>query len=134
MADPRNNDFVEFVLDQLAGLRGVTKRRMFGAFGLYHGDLFFGIVDEGRLYLLTDESTRGEYERRGMKPFAPTPEQVLKNYFEVPVDVLEDDGELTDWVGRAVDVQRRKADAKRLGLSARAAKRPAGKSSRGKSK
>jgi DNA transformation protein len=116
MADPLNNDFVEFVLDQLAGLRGVRKRRMFGAFGLYQGDLFFGIVDEGRLYLLTDETTRRDYEAKGMEPFAPTPQQVLKNYFEVPVDVLEDDAALAAWARRAVEVQRRRG-AKAPGTS-----------------
>jgi len=107
-----DNDFVEFVLDQLAGLRGVRKRRMFGAFGLYQGDLFFGIVDEGRLYMLTDERTRAAYEERGMAAFRPTPDQVLKNYFEVPVDVLEDDGELVAWAKNAVEVQRRKREKK----------------------
>jgi len=107
-----NDDFVQFVLDQLARLRGVRERRMFGAFGLYQGDLFFGIVDEGRLYLLTDERTRRAYEERGMSAFRPTPDQVLKNYFEVPVDVLEDDGELVAWARSAVEVQRRKREKK----------------------
>jgi len=103
-----NNDFVEFVLDQLSGLRDVRKRRMFGAFGLYQGETFFGIVDSGRLYLLTDDNTRRDYEDRGMKAFAPTPGQVLKNYYEVPVDILEDDDELQTWVRRAVDAQTRR--------------------------
>jgi TfoX/Sxy family transcriptional regulator of competence genes len=47
-----------------------------------------------------------------MKAFQPTPDMVLKNYFEVPVDVLEDDGELEAWARRAVDVQRRKHAAR----------------------
>ncbi len=103
-----NKDFLDFVLDQLSGLSGVVPRRMFGAYGLYHGDLFFGIVDEGRLYLLTDDTTRPAFEENGMKAFQPTPDQVLKNYYEVPVDVLEDDRDLQEWVLRAVDVQRKK--------------------------
>jgi DNA transformation protein len=108
MVDPANKDFLDFVLDQLGGLRGVRHRRMFGAFGLYKGDYFFGIVDNGRLYLLTDETTRGHYEEKGMKAFQPTPDQKLKHYFEVPVDVLEHDGDLKEWVRRAVKVQERK--------------------------
>jgi len=101
-----NDDFLEFVLDQLQGLRGVRPRRMFGAYGLYQKDVFFAIVDNGRLYFRTDDETKPLYIERGMKPFAPTPKQVLKNYFEVPVDILEDDGLLCDWAKKAVKSQR----------------------------
>lgn len=111
------DDFTSFVLDQLARLPDVRRRRMFGATGLYQGDLFFAIVDEGRLYFRTDDDSRPEYESRGMKAFAPTPDMVLKTYFEVPVDVLEDDAVLCEWARRAVAAQaankRAKTPAKR---------------------
>jgi DNA transformation protein len=99
------DDFVSFVLDQLSGLSGIRHRRMFGATGLYQGELFFAIVDDGRLYFRTDDQSRPEYESRGMKAFQPTPGQVLKNYYEVPVDVLEDDTVLCEWARRAVAAQ-----------------------------
>ena len=101
-----SDDFLEFVLDQLTRLAGVRSRRMFGAYGLYQEDDFFAIVDSGKLYFRTDGESRAEYERRGMKAFAPTPKQVLKNYFEVPVDVLEDDSVLCGWAQRAVKAKR----------------------------
>ena len=102
----RDDGFLEFVLDQLSRMPGVRSRRMFGAHGLYQRDDFFAIVDDGRLYFRTSDTTRPEYESRGMKPFAPTPKQVLKNYFEVPVDILEDDSELCEWAKKAVTAQR----------------------------
>ncbi len=101
-----NDDFLEFVLDQLGRLSGVRSRRMFGAYGLYQESDFFAIVDSGKLYFRTDDATRPDYERRGMRPFAPTPKQVLKNYFEVPVDVLEDNSVLCEWAQRAAKAQR----------------------------
>jgi DNA transformation protein len=101
-----DDGFLDFVLDQLSGLSGVRSRRMFGAYGLYQKDDFFAIVVSGKLYFRTSDATRPEYEIRGMKPFAPTPKQVLKNYFEVPVDVLEDDALLRDWAKNAVMAQR----------------------------
>lgn len=113
MSNPHNEDFLEFVLDQLSRLEGLRNRRMFGAFGLYQGAHFFAIVDEGRLYFLTDDTTRPDYESRGMKAFAPTPDQVLKNYVEVPVDILEDDAALCDWARRAVAVQAARGAKKR---------------------
>jgi DNA transformation protein len=102
MAD---DDFVSFVLDQLSRLPGIRHRRMFGATGLYQGELFFAIVDDGRLYFRTDDGSRPDYESRGMKAFRPKPDQVLKNYYEVPVDVLEDDTVLCEWARRAVAAQ-----------------------------
>jgi DNA transformation protein len=36
-----------------------------------------------------------------MKSFRPNPRQTLKNYFEVPIDVVEDGGELVRWARRA---------------------------------
>jgi DNA transformation protein len=105
MSNP-HNDFLEFVLDQLGRLRGVRSRRMFGAFGVYQNDLFFAIVADGKLYFRTSDATRSDFENRGMKAFAPTPKQVLKNYYEVPVDVLEDDSVLCDWAKKAVQAQR----------------------------
>ena len=98
-----DDDFLEFVLDQLAALRRVTSRPMFGCFGLYSGEDFFAIIDEGRLYFCTDESTRPAFRAAGMKTF-----HALKSYYEVPIDVLEDDVELCKWARAAVAVHRRK--------------------------
>jgi len=39
-----------------------------------------------------------------MKPFRPNATQTLKTYYEVPVDVLEDAGELTIWARQASDL------------------------------
>lgn len=98
-----DEDFLEFVLDQLSALRRVTSRPMFGCFGLYSGEDFFAIIDEGRLYFCTDDKTRAAYRKAGMKTF-----HALKSYYEVPVDVLEDDVELCKWAREAVAVHRRK--------------------------
>ncbi len=92
-------------MDQLHSLGHVTHRRMFGAYGLYRKEIFFGIVFEGRLYFKTDEKTRREYVECGMEPFRPNPRQTLKTYYEVPVDVLEDDRTLVQWAETAVRCQ-----------------------------
>ena len=95
------DSFVDYVLDQLRGVEGLGCRAMFGGHGLYRGGTFFGIVSAGRLYLKTDEATAAEYVSRGMKPFHPSERLVLKTYYEVPADVLEDRDRLTDWTDEA---------------------------------
>ena len=97
----KTDSFKDFVLDQLADLRGITTRAMFGGYGLYQHDIFFGIIHKGRLYFKTDRVTAARYRERGMKPFNPSPAQTLKNYYEVPVEILEASGNLTAWASQA---------------------------------
>ncbi len=95
----------DFVLDQLVGLDDVEARRMFGGYGLYRDETFFGIVHKGKLFFKIDESTVGEYRKRQMKPFRPNAKQALKSYYQVPVDVMEDADELCEWAVKAIDCQ-----------------------------
>ena len=97
-----SDSFVAYVLEQLAGAEGLGCRAMFGGHGLYRGATFFGILFQGRLYLKTDDTTAADYTRRGMRPFRPNDRQVLKTYYEVPADVLEDRATLARWAMAAV--------------------------------
>lgn len=108
MPPHKDQDFMEFILDQLSALKSVTSRRMFGGIGLYRADTFFAIIDEGRLYFVTDETTRTAYTECGMRPFQYAPGKFIHTYYEVPVDVLEDDRALADWARTAVDAQTRR--------------------------
>ena len=98
---PKHDEFRNFVLDQLNNLHGVTCRAMFGGYGLYQCETFFGIIQKGRLYFKTTDKTRSEYLASGMKPFRPSAKQTLKNYYEVPVEVLESPNDLTAWASQA---------------------------------
>ena len=95
----RNDSFRDYVEEQLGD--GTTIRPMFGGYGLYRGDAFFGIVFRGRLFFRTSPRTRKEFVERGMKPFKPSALQTLKSYYEVPADVLEDAETLRAWSLRA---------------------------------
>jgi DNA transformation protein len=101
----KDESFVKFVEDQLRSLRGLTIKKMFGGYGIYRGEDFFAIIAGGRLYFKIDDKTKQDYIDRGMGPFKATPKQTLKTYYEVPVDVLEDDGELTAWARVAIRCQ-----------------------------
>lgn len=95
-----DSSFKDFVLEQLGGM-DISVRRMFGAYGLYLEKRFFGIIDTDTLFFKTDDSTSEKYKSAGMKPFAPTPDQILKNYYEVPSEILEDPKELQAWATEA---------------------------------
>lgn len=95
------DSFLDFVLEQLAALPGLRCKRMFGGHGLYSGAAFFGLVFDGRLYFKTHPDTLAEYLEQHAAVFAPSEKQVLKNYREVPVDILEDSERLSLWARKA---------------------------------
>jgi DNA transformation protein len=100
-AKKKEDSFRDFVLDQLRSMEGISCRSMFGGHGVYLGAAFFGIVYDGRLYFKTDETTREKYRSRGMGPFAPSEKQVLKSYYEVPEEIVEDGERLVSWAREA---------------------------------
>ena len=106
MAD---ESFKEFVLDQLGALPEVRARAMFGAHGLYQGEHFFAILDEGRLFFKTDRASEKDYVARGMGPFTyeSRGRVVTMSFHEVPPEVLENAPELVAWAQRAIQTAAR---------------------------
>jgi DNA transformation protein len=101
-----DDSFKEFVLDQLSALPDVRAKAMFGAYGIYSGETFFGILDEGRLFFKTDAPSQADYTARGMGPFTyeSRGKVMTMNYHEVPPNVLEQPLELVEWARRAIRV------------------------------
>ncbi|MGH7497556.1 MAG: TfoX/Sxy family protein [Gemmatimonadales bacterium] len=102
--------FRRFVLEQLARTAtSVRDRAMFGGVGIYSGDLFFAIIDEDAVYFKVDDTTRPDFEARGMGPFRPGgPGEEVMQYYAVPEDLLEDPEALRPWVERSLGVARRR--------------------------
>jgi DNA transformation protein and related proteins len=101
-----SNDYLHFVLEQLSGLDQVSSRRMFSGLGLYCGELFFGLIFGDTLYFKVDDSNRPDYQMRGMSQFRPyaNKPRLSMNYYEVPVDILEDGEQLVAWARKSVTV------------------------------
>jgi DNA transformation protein len=98
------DDYLRWVLEQLSGADGISSRRMFGGFGLYRNDVFFAIISDDTLFFKVSDSSRADYETRGMARFRPYRDkpQVSMSYYEVPADVIEDAEECVRWAMRAV--------------------------------
>jgi DNA transformation protein and related proteins len=123
---PVSDGYLTFVLDQLrAVLPTVRVRSMFGARGLYAGDLFFAVVDDDTLFLKVDDETRADYEARGMPPFQPFEGAASMNYSQLPEELLEEPEALRPWVERSIEVAGRARQNKKRGS---AKKKPAKKS------
>jgi len=122
---PVSSDYLAYVLEQLAGLAGLSARRMFGGVGLYCEELFFGLIDNDTLYLRVNDDNRADYTARGMsqfRPYADRPELSM-SYYEAPADVLEDPAQLVSWARRSVAVAMAAAKPARAAKTAKPAPR-----------
>lgn len=98
------DSMAEWLEEELRKLPDVEVRPMFGGAGIYAEGMMFGILHKGRVYLKTNDSTRAAFVERGMGAFRPSRGSVLKNYLEIPADVLDDSDAFLTWARQALAV------------------------------
>lgn len=104
-----SNDFLQFILDQLALWGGVSAKRMFGGAALYKDELAFGMIARDILYLKVDDSNREEYINAGahqLKPFKNS--ATVLSFYSVSLDVLEDSDELISKTKQSLAIQKQR--------------------------
>lgn len=110
---PVSPSYRTFVLEQLGRVApAIRARSMFGGVGIYSDALFFALMDDDTLYFKVDDTNRPDFEAAGMGPFRPFgPDGEVMQYYQVPEELLEDVETLELWVGKAVEVARRRKRA-----------------------
>ena len=96
-----NEEYLNYVLDQLSEFDGVETKRMFGGVGLFKEGRMFGKIGGDTLRLKVDSSNQQAYEAKGMKPYYSEKKKKGMPYWEVPLDVLEDKKELAKWASQS---------------------------------
>lgn len=100
-----SDDYIDFAKDLLSGLGEITVKRMFGGAGIYSDGLFFAIIENDTLRLKVDDTNRADFEAARMGPFKPYKDKKeIMQYYEVPIEVLEDSRELEKWARKALVV------------------------------
>jgi DNA transformation protein and related proteins len=101
---PKNPEFVNFILEQMAPLGDIRARVMFGGHGIYQGDTMFAIIVDGELYLKVDELTRDEYLSRGLQPFTYESRRkiVSMHYYAAPPEVFDEAEAMLHWARQAI--------------------------------
>jgi DNA transformation protein len=126
-------EFGDFALDQLARVPQLRSKRMFGGIGLYSGDAFFGILAADELFFKVDDSNRSAYQAAGSEPFRPVANRrVSMSYWRVPLEVLEDRGELATWALAAIRAAGNAAAPRKRGAKRRGKRSPRKKITRKK--
>jgi DNA transformation protein len=102
--------FVDFVVDQLAGL-GVTARRLFGGVGLYAEGAMLGFIYGERVYLKVGAANRAAFDAAKAPALIYAPDkkaQVIGSLRELPLDVLDDSDAAVRWAEGALAAARAK--------------------------
>lgn len=83
------------------------RRKMFGYPALFvGGNLVTGLFAESWMIRLSDEDRAALLAMPGASPFEPMPGKPMKGYATLPDAVVADDGQLDDWVRRAIEFGR----------------------------
>ena len=93
-----SDDYILYVAHQLKSLGNLTVKKMFGGAGIYFENVFFALIADDVLYFKVDETNRTHSAPKAMGRFKPFDDKpYTMQYYEVPVDILEDSEELYKW-------------------------------------
>ena len=90
-----DQSFVDFVVDQMVGVGGVTARKMFGEYGMHCMGKFFAIIADNKLFIKPTEAGRSFIGN----PTEAPPYPGAKNYF-----LIENKLDDREWLTRLVRV------------------------------
>lgn len=100
-----SQQYQDYVVEQLSSIGYVSAKKMFGGVGLYADGTFFALIANDTLFHKVDDTNRQQYESAGMDAFRPYPDKTrTMQYYEVPVEVLEDKEVLNEWARKSIAV------------------------------
>jgi DNA transformation protein len=112
---PMRPEFRDYLLELFERFGPIRIKAMFGGFGLYSGEVFFGLVADERVYLKVDDTTRADFEAEGKSHFTfklKSGDIGAMSYYEIPDRLYDDPDDLALWARKAVDVALRAQSSK----------------------
>ncbi|HYV48164.1 MAG TPA: TfoX/Sxy family protein [Myxococcaceae bacterium] len=109
------SSFAQHSVDLLSSVGPVKDRAMFGGYGLSLDGVSIGLIADDRLYLRVDDTSRPEFEKAGSAPFiypSKNGPMMMKNYWAIPEDAVDDSERAAKWGQLAVEASRRAEAAK----------------------
>jgi len=79
-------------------------KKMFGSMGIFKEGISFGGIMENVFRLKVDDTNRADYEEQGMGPWQIPGKKMVMSYYEVPIEIMEDQKALMEWAGKSYDI------------------------------
>lgn len=100
-----DRNFINYLLELLAPLDGVSAKRMFGGYGLFRDGLMFALVSDDTLYFKADDQSAARFTERELEPFtyskAGKPMQM--SYYRAPEETMDSSEEMCEWARLAYE-------------------------------
>lgn len=91
----------EEVIGKLEVIDGVSSKKMFGGYGIFHNQKMFGMITaKGGAYLKADKSNIDDYEAHNCEKHSRMP------YYEIPKVILEDVDRLVVWANKSIAINK----------------------------
>ena len=91
----------ELFCERLNTIEGITSKKMFGGFGIFHEGKMFALVNSnGEVFLKSDETIQAKFENTGSHSHGKMP------YFSIPESVLNDAETLVRWAQDSIDISK----------------------------
>jgi CDP-diacylglycerol---glycerol-3-phosphate 3-phosphatidyltransferase len=112
------DEFVAFLIEQMAGLGKVTTKKMFGGYGFYFDGLIFAVlIEDDQPCLKADAESEKYFVSAGSreKTYEGKNKPIRMSYWTLPEAALEEADQMTYWAKLAYAAALRKANAKPVG-------------------
>ena len=91
----------ELLTGRLSQISGISSKKMFGGFGIFHDGKMFGLVNSnGEIYLKSNAGIQAKFEEHGSHQHGKMP------YFSLPDNVFNDSEKLMVWAKESIDISK----------------------------
>ena len=98
----KGNNAIVALMEKLNSIEGLTYKKMFGGFGLFHESRMFGIVNsKGDSYFKVNEQTKQSYLKANSEQHSKMP------YFTIPIEVLNNQDLLNKWAKESIEISKK---------------------------
>jgi DNA transformation protein len=104
-----NEEFKNFVLDQLQGIGEFETKHMFGGLALLYQGSAFAKIKHDKVWLKVDDSNLADFEKFEMSQYTYGKDNSRKlNFYETPIEIIEDRDKLKDWIQKSIEIAAKK--------------------------
>jgi len=100
-----NEDYKNFILDQLTDLGEFEIKKMFGGVALLKNGSAFAKIKHDKVWLKVDETNRNSFEELKMNQYTYGKDNSRKlNFYETPINVIENRDKLVEWAKKSIEI------------------------------
>ena len=89
----------ELVTAKLETIDGLSMKKMFGGYGIFHDGSMFGLIDsKGKMFLKSNETIQSYFDALGSEQHSRMP------YYSIPEDMLNDHDRLVEMTRRSISI------------------------------